>query len=716
MTTRRDFLKVTGAAGAGLVLGLRLDAAPRPGEPRPRDFRPNAYIAIRPDGTAVLTVPKSEMGQGVRTALPMVLAEELDLDWSHVTLLQAMPGPEFPHLGTGGSTSVSTTWSVLRRAGAAAREMLVTAAAQAWGVPAEACRTREGRVLGPGGHEAAYGDLVEAASRLPVPRVPRLKEPREFRLLGRPVRRVDAPALVTGKPVFGLDVRRPGQRFAAVLRCPVVGGTPKHWDASKALAVPGVQAVLKVPTGLAVLATGTWPAFRGREALAATVVWEEGPNRAFNSKDLEDRMRKALDGPADSARTVGDAAPALAAAARLLEAEYAFPFQAHTPMEPMNATARLGPDGGELWVGTQNPNGAQAKAATAAGLPPDKMAVNVVLLGGGFGRRSGTDFSTEAAEVAQAAGGGPVQVVWDRTDDIRHDLFHPATLHRLRAGLDGRGRLAAWSHRMAGGAVLRSQLEGRKAPGQAETESNGAWDIPYDIPALDVAFAEVQVPVPLGWWRAIEIVPNVFARECFLDEVAHATGRDPLDFRLDLLGRRGRVKLGEEEVDIHRLRRVLELAAEKAGWGHPSPRGRGLGLACHCYDRRTYVAEAAEVSVERGNLRIHRIVSAVDCGFILNPEGLAAQVEGAIAWGVSALFSQITFDKGRTVQENFDTFPVLRMPEMPPVEIHTVASLEPPSGMGEPPVPVCIPAVLNAIFAATGRRLRRLPLSPSDLA
>lgn len=716
MTTRRDFLKVTGAAGAGLVLGLRLEAAPRPGEPHPRDFRPNAYIAIRPDGTAVLTVPKSEMGQGVRTALPMVLAEELDLDWSHVTLLQAMPGPEFPHLGTGGSTSVSTTWSVLRRAGAAAREMLIAAAAQTWGVPADACRTRDGRVLGPGGHEAAYGDLVEAASRLPVPRVPRLKEPREFRLLGRPVRRVDAPALVTGKPVFGLDVRRPGQRFAAVLRCPVVGGTPKQWDASKALAVPGVQAVLKIPTGLAVVATGTWPAFSGREALAATVVWDEGPNLSFNSKDLENRMRKALDGPADSARTVGDAAPALAAAARLLEAEYAFPFQAHTPMEPMNATARLGPDAGELWVGTQSPNGAQARAAAAAGLPPDRLAVNVTLLGGGFGRRSGTDFSTEAAQVARAAGGGPIQVVWDRTDDIRHDLFHPATLHRLRAGLDGRGRLAAWSHRMAGGAVLRSQLEGRKAPGQAETEANGAWDIPYAIPALDVAFAEVQVPVPLGWWRAIEIVPNVFARECFLDEVAHATGRDPLDFRLDLLGRRGRVKLGEEEVDIHRLRRVLELAAEKAGWGHPRPQGHGLGLACHCYDRRTYVAEAAEVSVERGNLRIHRIVSAVDCGFILNPEGLAAQVEGAIAWGVSALFSQITFDKGRTVQENFDTFPVLRMPEMPPVEIHTVASLEPPSGMGEPPVPVCIPAVLNAVFAATGRRLRRLPLTSSDLA
>ncbi len=716
MTSRRDFLKVTGAAGAGLVLGLRLEAKPRPGETAGRPFHPNAYLAIRPDGLAVLTVPKSEMGQGVRTSLPLVIAEELDLDWSRVELVQAMPGPEFRHLGTGGSTSVSTTWTTLRAAGAAAREMLVAAAAKGWGVTPDQCRTEKGFVLGPGGKKAGYGELAEAAAKLPVPKAPKLKAPAEFRLLGRPTRRVDGPKIVVGKALFGLDVRRPGQRFAAVLRCPVVGGTPKAWDASKALAVRGVKAVVPVPTGLAVVADGTWPAFKGREALAATVTWDEGPNTGFNSKDLETRMRAALDGPADTARSTGAVVPALAAAARVVEAEYAFPFQAHTTMEPMNATAQVRPGGAVLWVGTQSPNTAQERAAAAAGLKPGQVELNVTLLGGGFGRRSGTDYSTEAAQVAKAAGGGPIQVVWDRTDDIRHDQFHPATLHRLKAGLDGRGDLGAWSHRIAGGAVLRSWMGGKKAPGQAETEANGAWDLPYDIPALDISFAEVEVPVPLGWWRAIEIVPNVFARECFLDEVAHAAGKDPLAFRLDLLGKRGKEKLGEEEVDIARLRKVLELAAGKAGWGRSFPKGHGLGLACHAYDRRTYLATVAEVSVEKGSLRVHRVVAAVDCGIILNPEGLAGQVEGGVAWAVSALSSQITFEKGRAVQENFDTFPVLRLPEMPEVEVHTIASAEAPSGMGEPPVPVTIPAVMNAIFAATGKRLRRLPIAPSDLA
>ncbi|HEX9081932.1 MAG TPA: molybdopterin cofactor-binding domain-containing protein [Holophagaceae bacterium] len=717
MTSRREFLKVAGSAGAGLVLGLRLDAKPRPGDAaEPRPFRPNAYLAIRPDGTAVLTVPKSEMGQGVRTTLPLVLAEELDLDWSRVELVQAMPGPEFPHLGTGGSTSVSTTWTPLRRAGAAAREMLVAAAAQAWGVPASQCRTEKGTVRGPGGQHTAYGDLVEAAARLPVPKAPKLKPASQFRLLGHPTPRVDGPKLVTGKATFGLDTRRPGQRFAAVLRCPVPGGMPKDWDVTKALSVRGVRAVVQVPTGLAVVADGTWPAFKGREALAATVTWEEGPNRAFSSKAHEAQLKAALDGPADPARRKGDAAPLLAAAARVLEAEYAFPFQAHATMEPMNATARVRPGDAELWTGTQSPNTAQERAAAVLGLKPQQVKVNVALLGGGFGRRSGTDFTTEAAQVAQAAGGGPIQVVWDRTDDLRHDQYHPATLHRLKVGLDGQGRVAAWSHRIAGGAVLRSWLGGQKAPGQAETEANGAWDIPYDIPALDISFAEVEVPFSLGWWRAIEIVPNVFARECFLDEVAHASGKDPLAFRLELLGTRGRVKMGDEDLDIGRLRQVLQLAAEKAGWGRKMPPGHGLGLACHAYDRRTYLAAVAEVSVSRGQLRVHKVVTAVDCGLVLNPLGLTGQVEGGVAWGVSALFSQVTFEQGRVVQENFDTFPVLRLPEMPEVEVHTVDSAEAPSGMGEPPVPVTIPAVMNALFAATGKRIRKLPLTPDDLA
>jgi isoquinoline 1-oxidoreductase beta subunit len=425
-------------------------------------------------------------------------------------------------------------------------------------------------------------------------------------------------------------------------------------------------------------------------------------------------MRKALLGPADEARKQGDAEKALAAAARQLEAEYSFPYQAHATIEPMNATVHLWAEGAELWTGTQAPNQAQERAARAMGLRPEQVKLNVALLGGGFGRRSGTDFSTEAAQVAKAAGGGPVQVVWDREDDFRHDLFHPATLHRMRAGLDASGALSAWAHRIAGPAVLRSWMGGQKSPAQASVEANGAFDIPYAIPALKVDYAEVEAPVPLGWWRGIEIVPNVFARECFLDEVAHASGKDPLQFRLQLLGDQGVVKFGQDSADIRRLKQVLQVATEKAGWGRKLAPGHGLGLACHAYDGRTYAAQVAEVSVERGQLRIHKVTCAMDCGLALNPLGLEAQVEGGIAFGLSALFTQITWEQGRTVQSGFQDFPILRLADMPVVETHIVPSSATPSGMGEPPVPVLIPAVLNAVFAATGKRLRRVPLDPGE--
>jgi isoquinoline 1-oxidoreductase beta subunit len=571
MTNRREFLKVTGALGAGLVLGLRLDAK---GETGKSEFHPNAYLAVRPDGTVRISVPKTEMGQGVRTTLPLVVAEELDLDWSSIEVVTAQPGPAFKSMQTGGSTSISSTWAPLRKAGATAREMLKTAAAAQWNISADQCRTENGFVLGPAGKKLGYGDLAEAAAKQPVPKDPPLKQLADYRLFGQRTLRVDGPAIVTGKAVFGLDVHRPGQRFAAVLRCPVPGGRPRTWDEAKAKAVRGVQAVVKVPTGLAVVADSTWAAFQGREALAASTSWDEGSAKNFSSVTLETKIRAALTGPADEARKQGDAEKALTAAAQLIEAEYGFPYQAHATIEPMNATVHLQADGAEMWTGTQAPNQAQERAATAIGLRPEQMKVNVALLGGGFGRRSGTDFSTEAAQVAKAAGGGPIQVVWDREDDFRHDLFHPASLHRMRAGLDASGTLSAWAHRIAGPAVLRSWMGGQKSPAQASVESNGAFDIPYAIPALQVDYAEVEAPPTLGWWRGIEIVPNVFARECFLDEVAHTSGKDPLQLRLDLLGDQGRVKFGRDEADIRRLKKVLQVAAEKAGWGRAAGRTR----------------------------------------------------------------------------------------------------------------------------------------------
>ena len=714
MTSRRDFLKVTGATGTGLMLGLYLEAGALPGETAKAEFRPNAFLAVRPDGTVRITVPKTEMGQGVRTALPMAVAEEMDLDWSKIEVVNAQPGPDFKSMQTGGSTSVSSTWMPLRKAGASAREMLKAAAAARWQIGVDQCRTEKGFVLGPGGKKLGYGDLAEAAAKLPVPKNPPLKNRADFRLLGKRTPRYDGPAIVTGKAIFGLDVRRPGQRFAAVLRCQVPGGQPKAWDDAKAKAVRGVKAVVKVPTGLAVLADSTWAAFKGREALAATTTWDEGKGRNFNSVALETAMRAALTGPADEARKEGDAEQALAAAARHIEAEYSFPYQAHATVEPMNATVQISQDGAELWTGSQSPNKAQSTAATALGLKPEQLKVNVALIGGGFGRRLGTDFSTEAAQVAKAAGGGPVQVVWDREDDFRHDLFHPATLHRLRAGMDTSGAVTAWAHRIAGPAILRSWLDGQKSPAQASAEANGALDIPYAIPAITVDFAEVEAPTPLGWWRGIEIVPNVFARECFLDEVAHALGKDPLQLRLELLGDRGLVKFGRDEADIRRLKKVLQVAAEKAGWGRKLPAGHGLGLACHAYDGRSYAAEVAEVSVEKGQLRIHKITCAVDCGFAVNPAGLEAQVEGGIIFGLSALFTQITWDKGRTVQTGFQDFPLLRLGDTPIIETHIIPGSDTPSGIGEPPVPLPIPAVLNAVFAATGKRIRRVPLGPDS--
>ncbi len=716
MTSRRDFLRVMGGTGTGLVLGLCLEPRVRAGEVAKTEFHPNVFLALRRDGTVRLTVPKTEMGQGVRTALPLVLAEEMDLDWARIEVVNAQPGPDFKSMQTGGSTSVSSTWLPLRRAGATAREMLKAAAAAQWKVGLEQCRTGNGFVLGPAGQKVGYGDLAEDAAKQPVPKDPPLKKAADYRLVGKPTLRFDGKAIVTGKAIFGLDVRRPGQRYAALLRCPVPGGQPRTWDAAKAMAVRGVQAVVQVPSGLAVVASSTWAAFKGRDALAATTSWDEGAAKDFSTAGLEARMRTALTGPAEEARKEGDPEQALEAASRRIEADYSFPYQAHATVEPMNAVVQLGSESAELWTGTQSPNHAQEQAAEALGFKPEQLKLNVALLGGGFGRRLGTDFSTEAAQVAKAAGGGPIQVVWDREDEFRHDLYHPATLHRLQAGLDAKGALSAWTHRVAGPAILRSWLSGQKSPAQASVETNGAADNPYAIPAMRVDFAEVEVPTPLGWWRGIEIVPNVFARECFLDEIAHAQGRDPLQVRLEFLGDRGLVKFGQDEADLRRLKKVLQVAAEKAGWGRKLPAGHGLGLACHAYDGRSYAAQVAEVSVVKGRLKVHKITCAVDCGPVVNPAGLQAQVEGGIVFGLSALFTQITWEKGRTVQTGYLDFPLLRLADTPVIETHVVVGSDTPTGIGEPPVPLPIPAVLNALFAATGKRIRTLPLLPESLA
>jgi len=702
-TTRRDFLKTVSAAG--LALGFRLEAKPGAAA-GPVTLRPNAWLRVGRDGRVRITVGKTEMGQGVRTSLPMIVADELGADWSRIDLEQAGPGKDFKRLGTGGSRSIESLWTPLRTAAAAAREMLTTAAAQAWAVEAGTCEARKGEIIHPpSGRRAPFGTLVESASRLPVPASPRLAS--RHTLVGRPTLRYDGPHLVDGSAVYGLDVKLPGMLHAAVLHCPVFGGRAVSWNEARAKARPGVRAVVPLEAAVAVVAESTFQALAAADALE--VVWDPGPQAAFTTDGFRAVLADLAARPGVVVRTEGDPAGALASASKRLEAVYEFPWQAHATLEPPNCVAHVTKDACELWLGTQSPNNLQERAARLLGLALDRVTVHVVLLGGGFGRRLNSDFALEAVALSRRLS-APVQVVWSRVEDLRHDHYHPMSLHRMEAGL-ARGALTAWAHRVAAPSILLSWSEGRRSDEIAEAETNGAADLAYRVPNLRVDYAEAPCHVPLGWWRAIEPVPNVFARECFLDETAAAAGKDPFQWRRELLGEDRVLVLGETKVDTGRLRAVLELAAHKAGWGRALPAGHGRGIACSAFDGRTYVALVAEVAVTKaGAWKVLRVVSATDCGLVVNPLGAAAQLESGITWGLSALRTAVTFKAGRVEQESYSDLPVWQMADAPVIEAHFVPSDATPTGLGEPPVPLVAPAVLNALFAATGRRIRRLPL------
>jgi isoquinoline 1-oxidoreductase beta subunit len=692
--SRRDFLRVSAGAGAGLWLGFRL-------EPRqawaatPATFSPNAFLSVDASGQVTVWVVRSEMGQGVHTSMPMLVAEELECDWKSVRIEQAPTEARFGQMSTGGSRSVRGSWTPLRKAGAAAREMLVMAAAVRWGVEPGSCRAEAGKVVhGASGRTLPYGTLAAEAAKLPVPQDPPLKDPKDFRLLGKPVPRLDTPSKVTGRAVFGIDVRLPGMLFATVARPPVVGGKVAGFDDARARKVPGVHKVVQVPSGVAVVASSTWAAIQGREALQ--VRFDDGPNGALDSAAVE-RLLSDPEAKPKVVRADGDLEAALGAAAKKLEAVYQAPFLAHATMEPMNCTARVTAKTAELWAPTQAPTWAQGAVAKALRLPEASVTVRTTLLGGGFGRRAIPDFSVEAAEVARAAG-ATVQVVWTREDDMRHDLYRPASRHELRAGLDGVGKLLAWHHRVRAPSIAVQLFGGREGrPDVVE----GAADVPYGAGAVLVDCVTPEVGLRVGWWRSVYASQNAFAEECFVDECASAAGRDPVAFRKDLLAAHPR----------HRA--VVELAAERAGWGSPLPAGRGRGIACYA-SFGSWVAEVAEVSVQGKELRVHQVVAAVDCGRVVNPDTVRAQVESAVAYGLSAaLRGEITLERGRVKQGNFDDYEPLRLHEMPAVEVHLVPSSEDPGGIGEPGLPPIAPAVANAVFAATGQRLRRMPLRPS---
>lgn len=646
-------------------------------------FAPNLFVRIDPDGTVTLTIHRSEMGQGVRTSLAMILADELEADWTSIQIEQAPADPALGSQTTSGSGSVTDTYSTLRNAGATARTMLVAAAAGRWGVDVATCRAEQGGVVNTGtGERFGFGELVAAARGLDPPDNAPLKEPRDFGLIGTAVPRVDGPEIGTGAAVFGLDERVEGMLQAVVARCPVPGGTVVKFDASEAKAVPGVRSVVEVPSGVAVVADSTWAAIRGRQRLSVT--WDEGDNAQWSTATIDAALRKVLD-----ARV----AAAAAAQGVTIEARYETPYAAHAAMEPVNCIADVRAESCRIIAPTQNPQAVQSFVAERIGLPTE---VQVTLMGGGFGRRLEVDFALEAAEVSRAAG-VPVQVVWTREDDFALDFCRQPTRHWLRGEWDSTGTVRSWRH-----SLVAPGLNGIAYRAGNEVLEEGL-EIPYSIERRTNESNVAAIPLPTGPWRAVMAGPNAFANECFFDEVAGALDRDPYELRMELL-----------PADDP-LRVVLELAATSAGWGSDMGSGRGRGIACHEY-HGTPVAMVAEVAVTGTEIRVDRIVCAIDCGLAVHPDMIAQQIEGSVAFALTSMFkSEISYEKGRVQQTNFDDHLLLGISEMPVVEVHIVPSEKDPRGVGEMGVPPVVPAVANAIGAATGIRIRRIPFRPDDL-
>jgi len=726
--SRRAFLRGTAAAGGGLVLGCLLPGYPARAGGSASGARIGAWIRIGADGSVTVFVEKSEMGQGVFTALPMLVAEELEVSWQDVRVAALSLEDAERWVSTGGSSSVRRSWEPLSRAGAAAREMLVAAAAQTWGEPASKCAAEGGRVLHrPSGRVLPYAALAERAARLPVPDSPRLKPSRERRLIGRPLPRLEIPAKVSGAAVFGIDVEVPRMLHAAVLGSPVFGGKVVRYDEDAVLAVRGVHGVVEVPGGVAVVADHYWQARKGLSALSPVY---EGGDAEFDSESYSVRLREALDSPGIKARQSGDPELAFASGNRIVEARYEVPFLAHATMEPMNCTARVEDNECEIWAPTQNPSGTRAAAAEALGVPPERVQVHTTLLGGGFGRRYETDFVVQAV-LASKAVGRPVKLIWSREEDIRHDFYRPAYAAELRATLDEKGMPIAWTHHVAGASfsardapawlrssvawlqeMLGTQLVPEGLPDAIRSRFprwirscvdgmavDGAGPLRYRVPHQRVAYSLVDASVPLGWWRSVGHSQNAFFTESFVDELAHAVGRDPYEYRRALLA------------DAPRERRVLDVAARAAGWGTAPPPGRGRGIAFHP-SFGSLAAQVAEVSLSSpGTLRVHRVVCAIDCGQIVNPDTVRAQMEGAVLFGLSAAMQgEITLRAGAVEQSSFHDYRLLALAECPDIEVHIVASDEAPGGVGEPGTPPIAPAIANAVFAVAGQRLRRLPL------
>ena len=709
--SRRNLLKAGLAGGLVLAFHIPLRAANEP-EQLPDDptgqFAPNAFIRIDHAGKTTLVMPQVEMGQGIYTAVAMILADELDADFSQVALEHAPPNdklygnPTFGIQVTGNSNSVRAFWKPLRVAGAGARAMLIEAAAQQWQVDPASCSASDGKVThAASGRTLAYGDLVDAASNIPAPQNPPLKNPKDFKLIGKPLKRFDTPNKVNGKVVYGIDAMLPGMKFATLAVSPVFGGKVARVDDSAAKAMPGVQQVVVLDDLVAVVGDHMWAAKRGLDALAIT--WNDGPNARLSSHDIWEDLRAASRKDGVVAKSVGDVAKGLSQGDKV-DAEYELPFLAHATMEPLNCTVHLTPGACEIWVGTQVMTRVQSTAAQAAGVPIDKVTVHNHLIGGGFGRRLEPDMVANAVRIARHVD-GPLKVVWTREEDIQHDIYRPVYRDTISATLSG-GKIAAWKYRITGSAVIARWLPAAFQNGIDIDAVDSAVDMPYDIPNRLVEFVRAEPPaVPTGFWRGVGPNNNVFATECFMDELARKAGIDPVAFRRSMLEGNPRLKA------------ALDLVAEKSDWGKPLPARAGRGVSVQP-SFGSFIATVVEAEVDnRGEVHLRRVTSAVDTGIAVNPDTIVAQLQGGLIFGLTAaLFGEITIEKGRVRQSNFNDYRMLRIDEVPRIDVHVIKSGEDPGGIGETGVTAGPPALRNAIYAATGVALRRLPIDRAALA
>lgn len=703
-TSRRDFLKHTAMAGGGLLIGMVLPSATL--QAAGSLYTPNAWVHIADDNTITLISARSEMGQGVYTSMSMLIAEELNVDIGKVKVECAPPAAVYINdlnraQNTGGSTSVRDGWEKLRRGGAQVREMLISAAADKWGMDRASLKAENGMVLGPNGRQASYGQLAEAASKLPVPEQVVLKDPKDFRIVGKRMLRLDTPAKVNGTAEYGMDVKLPGMLYASLEQCPVIGGKVKGFDASKAKAMPGVVDVVEIPSGVAVVANSYWQAQTARKALA--VQWDEGPGALLNHDSVLAGLRAAAvnDTPLQFGKAQGDAAAAMKGAAQTVHAEYVSHMVAHAAMEPMNFTASYH-DGRCLLVGpTQFQQGAQGAVAAALGIKPADITLRTTFLGGGFGRHLDLDVVVQAAQISKALG-KPVKLIWSREDDMTHDFYRPLGVHHLTGGIDAQGDPVALQVKVASQSILQRWVgfpKGKVDPTMVANADSG-----YQIPNTQYDLVIHDTGVRVGWWRAVSSNMNVFAQESFMDEMAAAAGKDPYRYRMALL------KSKPRQIN------VLKLAAEKSGWGEPLAAGRGRGIATmEAYN--TFMAQVAEVSVVNGELKVHRVTVVADLGQMVNPDTVEAQIMSGIVFGMSAgLLQEITIKDGRIEQTNFHNYPVLRMHELPQIDIVLVTSTENPGGIGEPATALVVPAIANAVAAATGKRVRKLPITALAIA